>query len=483
MKRRVLAGILILLSCIMCVACDNAEKSSHKEEKTSITIWHYYSGSQKAAFDRMVEKFNETEGMEKGITVNVVAMDSISNLSEQINASADKKVGAKALPDLFSAYVDMAETIDAKGLLVDMDQYFSKEELSGYVDAYIEEGRFDSAKSLKLFPIAKATEVMMVNKTKWDEFASACNIDVSKLSTWEGLAETAELYYDWSGGKAMFGRDVAANYMLLGSLELGNDIFQVKDGTLDFQMDKDVMRKIWDNYYVPYISGYYRKEGRYASDDLKIGDIIAYVGSTSSAAYFPDEVYYDAEDTGTQIECMVLPVPDFEGKESYVIQQGAGMAMIHSDEKKEKASAEFLKWFTESEKNVSFAVESSYLPVTKESRHADYIRNIVEKENIKVSDKVLDTLTISIEKMNQSTTYTLPSFENSYDAREVLETTLKDKAKNDRAAVLELTAQGMTEEDAVAQYDTEDSYQAWYQDTVDQINRILNPGEIVGVVI
>lgn len=458
----------------MCVACDNAKKSSHKEEKTSITIWHYYSGSQKAAFDRMVERFNETEGIKKGITVNVVAMDSISNLSEQINASADKKVGAKALPDLFSAYVDMAETIDAKGLLVDMDQYFSKEELSGYVDAYIEEGRFDSAKSLKLFPIAKATEVMMVNKTKWDEFAAACNIDISKLSTWEGLAETAELYYDWSGGKAMFGRDVMANYVLLGSLELGNDIFQVKDGTLDFQMDKDVMRKLWDNYYVPYISGYYRKEGRYASDDLKIGDIIAYVGSTSSAAYFPDEVYYDAEDTGTQIECMVLPVPDFEGKESYVIQQGAGMAMIHSDEKKEKASAEFLKWFTESEKNVSFAVESCYLPVTKESCHADYIRNIVEKENIKVSDKVLDTLTISIEKMNQSTTYTLPSFDNSYDAREVLETTLKDKAKNDRAAVLELTAQGMTEEDAVAQYDTEDSYQAWYQDTVDQINRILN---------
>ena len=459
----------------MCVACDNAKKSSHKEEKTSITIWHYYSGSQKAAFDRMVERFNETEGIKKGITVNVVAMDSISNLSEQINASADKKVGAKALPDLFSAYVDMAETIDAKGLLVDMDQYFSKEELSGYVDAYIEEGRFDSAKSLKLFPIAKATEVMMVNKTKWDEFAAACNIDISKLSTWEGLAETAELYYDWSGGKAMFGRDVMANYVLLGSLELGNDIFQVKDGTLDFQMDKDVMRKLWDNYYVPYISGYYRKEGRYASDDLKIGDIIAYVGSTSSAAYFPDEVYYDAEDTGTQIECMVLPVPDFEGKESYVIQQGAGMEMIHSDEKKEKASAEFLKWFTESEKNVSFAVESSYLPVTKESCHAGYIRNIVEKENIKVSDKVLDTLTISIEKMNQSTTYTLPSFVNSYDAREVLDTILKDKAKNDRAAVLELTAQGMTEEDAVAQYDTEDSYQAWYQDTVDQINRILNP--------
>lgn len=459
----------------MCVACDNAKKSSHKEEKTSITIWHYYSGSQKAAFDRMVERFNETEGIKKGITVNVVAMDSISNLSEQINASADKKVGAKALPDLFSAYVDMAETIDAKGLLVDMDQYFSKEELSGYVDAYIEEGRFDSAKSLELFPIAKATEVMMVNKTKWDEFAAACNIDISKLSTWEGLAETAELYYDWSGGKAMFGRDVMANYMLLGSLELGNDIFRVKDGTLDFQMDKDVMRKLWDNYYVPYISGYYRKEGRYASDDLKIGDIIAYVGSTSSAPYFPDEVYYDAEDTGTQIECMVLPVPDFEGKESYVIQQGAGMAMIHSDEKKEKASAEFLKWFTESEKNVSFAVESSYLPVTKESCHADYIRNIVEKENIKVSDKVLDTLTISIEKMNQSTTYTLPSFVNSYDAREVLDTILKDKAKNDRAAVLELTAQGMTEEDAVAQYDTEDSYQAWYQDTVDQINRILNP--------
>ena len=35
----------------------------------SLTVWHYYNGSQQAAFDSLVEEFNTTVGREKGIYV------------------------------------------------------------------------------------------------------------------------------------------------------------------------------------------------------------------------------------------------------------------------------------------------------------------------------------------------------------------------------------------------------------------------------
>ena len=78
--------------------------------------------------------------------------------------------------------------------------------------------------------------------------------------------------------------------------------------------------------------------------------------------YFPTEVTIDDDNT-YPIEHMVLPVPNFEGTEPYIVQQGAGMSVLKSDEKSEYASSVFLKWFTEKERNINFSAESGYLPV------------------------------------------------------------------------------------------------------------------------
>ena len=37
------------------------------KDPVSLTVWHYYNGSQQAAFDALVEEFNDTVGQEKGI--------------------------------------------------------------------------------------------------------------------------------------------------------------------------------------------------------------------------------------------------------------------------------------------------------------------------------------------------------------------------------------------------------------------------------
>lgn len=92
---------------------------------------------------------------------------------------------------------------------------------------------------------------------------------------------------------------------------MGQELFRVKDGKVTVNVDKNSIKRLWENYYVPYVSGYFASYGRFRSDDVKTGNIIAYTGSTSSAFYFPDKV---EEDKGShKIDYKVLEAPIMKG--------------------------------------------------------------------------------------------------------------------------------------------------------------------------
>lgn len=80
--------------------------------------------------------------------------------------------------------------------------------------------------------------------------------------------------------------------------------------TLNF--DKDVARKLWDNYYVPFVKGWFAAIGRFRSDDIKVGNVLAYVGSNSSATFFPVQVMVNDTES-YDIDMTVLPSPKFAG--------------------------------------------------------------------------------------------------------------------------------------------------------------------------
>ena len=62
------------------------------------------------------------------------------------------------MPDIFSSYADTAYSTQKKVGLADLTQYFTEDELSKYVDSYIDEGYFNNDGALYLFPVAKSTE-------------------------------------------------------------------------------------------------------------------------------------------------------------------------------------------------------------------------------------------------------------------------------------------------------------------------------------
>lgn len=286
-RRSFLAAAAVSAAALAVTGCD---AKTSKKAVTDITVWNYYNGDQLESFNRLVSTFNETIGKAKGIRVSGSSQGTVNDLEANVMDAAEGKVGSAEMPTIFAAYADTAYKLDQMGMVVDLKDYLTEDEKAAFVPGYITEGDFDGSGSIKIFPVAKSTELMFFNDTDWQRFAKETFVRYGALSIMEGVTAVAEQYYNWSGGKALFGRDALANYMLVGAKQLGCEIFEVHNGKMTLHFDRDVVRKLWDNYYVPLVKGYFTANGRFRSDDVKTGALLGCVGSCASATFFPKQV-------------------------------------------------------------------------------------------------------------------------------------------------------------------------------------------------
>ena len=464
-----MAGIIAAAGLLLAGCGSSAKVKLDPDNPVTVTIWHYYNGMQQSAFDELVDEFNNTVGREQGIFVNGHSQGKVEELEATVQASINKEVGSEDVPNIFSSYADTAYAVEKMGLLADLSQYMTKDELDTYVDSFVDEGRIGDNGELKIFPTAKSSEVLMMNKNVWDVFSQAAGVSLDDLKTMEGLVLVAQKYYEWTDaktpdipddGKAFYGRDALANLFIIGSKQLGKDIFAVENGKVTLNVDKDIMKRIWDCYYVPLVKGYFGAYGRFRSDDLKIGQIIAFTGSSTSSMYFPTEV--EIEDTKEPIDAITLPTPIFEGGENYAVQQGAGMVVTKGTKEEEYASIEFLKWFTQKENNMQFACTSGYLPVQKEACSQEALDTFIQESGMEISSKTYDGLLVGFDTINNGHLYTNKAFDNGTNARKILEYNLADKAAADRAAVEESLGQGKSLTEAAAPFISDEAFNQWF---------------------
>lgn len=452
------------------------------DNPVTLTLWHYYNGPQQEQFDQLVDEFNETEGLEQGIRIETTSHGSIADLENDVIDAAEGEVGAASLPDIFSTYNDVAAEILNYTELVNIADYFSGDELSQYVDAYIQDGYIASDSNLYVFPVAKSSEVLMVSKAEWKKFSKACDVSLEDLSTEEGIAQVAQKYYEYTDGltpkvkddgKSLYGRDSLANYFLASFAQMGADLVTVKNGSATLNTDKDLYKRIWDTYYVPYVKGYYTAKGKFRSDDVKTGDIISYTGSTASASYFPTQA--DGNTTSTQDSAALVSMPAvMEGGKQVVIQQGAGMAVVKSDETKQYAASVFLKWFTQPSNNLRFVAEAGYLPVTKEANNTEALDAVTKDNDIQISSTVYETLKNFMDNFESTSFYSYPSFKNATELRDVLEESLSASCQADKKAVDKKVAKGVSRAKAQATYISDEAFDSWYTKLVESLQSTLD---------
>ena len=409
--KKAIALILALVFLLGCLSGCGSTSPLNPKEPVTLTMWHNYGGDMQQAMDYLIDQFNSTVGKEQGIVIDVTAISSSSELDKSLTMIVNGDPGAPDMPDIFTGYPKLAILFQEKGLLANLDNYFTEDELSAYVEAFVEEGRLSDG-GLYVFPIAKSTEVLYVNQTLFDRFAAATGVSADMLSTFEGIAELSEMYYEWSGGKQFYAADSWFNFAEVGMAQLGDSIF---DGEA-LSLDGDNFTHIFETVYAPAVEGGIAIYDGYSSDLSKTGDLVCSTGSSAGILFYGDTITY-ADGTVENVEYSILPYPVFENGTKTALQRGGGLMVAKSEEKKEYAAGVFIKWLTAPEQNMSFVANTGYLPVTRQSFEEELGIHMDTVEDPRIR-KMLTSVLSMYEDYRFFTAPTYTSFDSDSDAFE-----------------------------------------------------------------
>ena len=388
---------------LFCAGCSNKRKK--EETPTTITVWHVYGGQTDSPLNDLIDEFNQTVGKEQRINVQVTSVSNTNTIHELVLAAANGE------PD---------------SILVDYRDYFSQEELSAFLPAFLEEGTVNDR--LVVLPVAKSTEIMFINQTIFDRFSQATGVTIEDLDTWEGLYRAAEIYADWTDdqtpdipgdAKSMFVHDYYFNYFQVGAQSLGEDFF--RGDKLAFG---PAFQTAWEPLARAALQGGVWLKGGYATESIRTGDSIVSVASSASILYYSDVVTYP-DNNSEEITIVSRPCPVFENGKNLVMQRGAGFCTVRSTPEREQAAVTFLKWLTEPDHNVEFVTRTGYMPVTRaafENELPEAIEGLESAKYASLYQAYLDT------QANYEF-YVPPQLENYLS----LETTLEDQVRSQLA--------------------------------------------------
>lgn len=383
--------VILVLGLIMLTACGI---NGGQKEPVTLTVWHVYGGQTDSPLNDLIEEFNKTVGAREGIKLQVTVVSNTNNIHDAVLRAAGDEPGTTGLPDMFISYPKTVLAMPDSDILVDYRDYFSDEELSAYIPAFLEEGEIDGR--LVTFPVAKSTEIMFIDKTLFDRFAADTGVTLGQLDTWEGLFELSKEYYQWTDaqtpdvpgdGKAFFVHDYHFNYFQVGVESLGEDFFQENEIAYG-----KAFSKVWETYADAAVQGGVWLNEGYATEPLRTGETIVSVASSASVLYYEDIVTY-SDNRSEPIEVIARPVPCFENGQRLVMQRGAGFCTVKSTPERERAAAVFLKWLTEPEINVRFVTSVGYMPVTDAAFEVlpDFIGNLEDPKYRSLYEAFLET--------------------------------------------------------------------------------------------
>jgi len=406
MKKRI---TLLCCFCLLLSGCTAGSHGLDPAKPVTLTLWHNYGGQMKESMDALVDEFNETEGKQKGIIISVTTISSSATLHEKLTMAADGEPGAPKLPDITTCNPKTAILLAEKGLLANLEEQFSPGELSAYIPRFIEEGRLGTGQ-LYIFPTAKSTEVLYLNRTIFDRFASDTGARLEDLSTFEGIRKTAAAYYAWTDGqtpetagdgKSFFHVDSLFNLAQIGCRQQGGEL--IVNQRVD--TSSPAFQRVWDCLFEPAVKGHYTVYDGYASDLAKTGEIVCSVGSTAGVLFFNPMVTYP-DNTTEPARLVILPYPVFKGGEKVAIQRGGGMVVSKSGATREYAAGIFLKWFTSPENNLRFVSSTGYLPVTAQAYETMTEEGISQLED----PNIKQLLQVAVEMQSEYDYYIPPLF-------------------------------------------------------------------------
>ncbi|WP_276701667.1 ABC transporter substrate-binding protein [Romboutsia ilealis] len=350
-----LALSTVLMTGLM-TGCGSKNNASSEEIVTEITepveisFWHAMSGDLEKTLENLTNKFMEAN---PNIKVNLQNQSTYNDLQQKMTATL---ASPKDLPTLTQAYPHWMINAMQDELLVDLKPYIENETIGSENYNDMLEG-FKTASEIdgKIYgmPFNKSTEVIWYNKTLFDE------LGLEVPTTFEEFAQVAKTITEKKG-------IVGAGFDALNNFYTT----YLKNKGVDFNSETDVTSAESveaANYYLDGIKeGYFRIAGTdmYLSGPFANETLGMYVGSNAGESFVKQGV-------DGKFEIGVAPYP----AES-VMQQGTDLYMFSNATAEQRTAAfEFLKFLTSTENQITWGVETGYIPATHAAISSDEYKN------------------------------------------------------------------------------------------------------------
>lgn len=453
MKKKLITLLCTMLAMIS-IGCGNTSKVDdqynllNKNEPITVTLWHYYAGAAMETLTKNTQEFNDTIGTDYGVQVKLISKPSIGDLEIELSESAQGVVYADEMPSMFLAYVDKILELQKLDVISDMNLFFSDENKSMLIDEFLNYGVINDAQVM--LPVVKSTEVLYLNDTYFNEFAKETGHSREDLLTWDGILDVSRSYYEYTDamtpdilydGKAFWGMDSINNFIAVSSMQKGVDIYDFENEKAN--IDEEVLKEVFDYYMESWALGYMDSVAKYRTDDIRSGDLLGFIGSSAGFVYMPDWIEVDGgkED----IQWGASQYPYFVDSDPKVVSQGAGIAVSKISEQQQQACALYLNYFWED--NITFAIESAYVPVTKDflEMNQDSKVEMFTSHNLEAND--VDVYNLVTEQIEEGRLYQSMPFEGSYTIRTELGNVFEITANQLRDKARSLQAQGVEQGD------------------------------------
>ena len=384
--------LLLIFSISICCLSGCKKSELDKNKPVTLTMWHVYGEQADSPMNRLIDEFNETVGVEKGIIINVTAMSNASKIGEKLLDAHNKIPGSAEMPDLFFAHKSNVLELGADCLL-DWNEYFSEKELSAYIPEFLEDGT--AAGKLSVFPVSKSTHLLFIVGGQFERFSADTGVTYEALSTWDGFFDAAAKYYDWSGGKPFCALDYPLRAIELAATESGAGNIFADNGFYD--PSNVIFKQTFIKFADSLAKGHIMLSNLYSNTQVMTGEVVAGIGSSAAILYYNDTVTYE-DGTSEPMDPEILPLPAENGKKPYITQAGVGLCAYKTTSQKAEASAIFAKWLTEPERNLEFVCQTGYMPVTNGAfdkiddcrfKTADYEKLYAALKKVKESSEVL----------------------------------------------------------------------------------------------
>lgn len=346
MKKKILATMLVAVMAIstMLTGCSKGgsqEKKEPKEgEKTVITFWNGFTGSDKETLEALVKEYNETNDKNIEVDMTIMPWDSLyQKLSTVLSvgegpdmlAMATERIGTYAEPGAFAEVNDVYE----EGIV---DESVIPETLKENLKY---DGKYYGV------PMNFATLLLYYNKTM---FKDAGLDPEAPPATWEELEQYAQQIVEKTGN---YGFDMAVKettpmwcIMLWGN---GGDI--IEDGKAVFNSDQNVetITRWTENI----------RDKKFGPEVLTGGEIDKLFESQKLGMYFCGPWATNGfENAG--IDFGVAQAP--KGPQEQVTQANGVGLYLTSSSKKQEAVYDFFGWWNSKETQTKWSVGTGFPP-------------------------------------------------------------------------------------------------------------------------